>query len=136
MKPELKGPKVEHIFLAIVQEEGENDALIYNAYLINEKEEALEQLLVSSNGYVTIEKTKEKIKTTTLRKSFGTIEPRSSTKIEPIMEDVLKLNNEYLISFWIGDQLYDKKFIFLAESIKEENFVNVPILNKKGVVVG
>lgn len=78
MKPELKGPKVEHIFLAIVQEEGENDALIYNAYLINEKEEALEQLLVSSNGYVTIEKTKEKIKTTTLRKSFGTIEPRSS----------------------------------------------------------
>lgn len=136
MKPELEGPKVEHVFLAVVQETGEDNTLVYNVYLINEKEEVLEQLMVSSHGYLTVEKTKEKIKTSTLRKSFGDVKPQSITKVEPIIDEVLKLNNEYLISFWIGGKLYDKKFIFLAESIKEENFVNVPILNKKGVVVG
>lgn len=136
MKPELQGPKVENVLVAIVQETGEDDTLVYNVYLINKKEETLKQLLVSSSGYVTIEKTKEKIETTTLRKSFGDIEPQSFTKIEPIMEDVLGLNNQYLVSFWLDDKLHDKKFIFLAESIKEENFVNVPLLNKRGVVVG
>lgn len=136
MKPELLGPKVENVFVAVVQETGEDDALVYNVYLINRNENVLEQLLVSSSGYITIEKTNEKIETTTLRKSLGDIEPHSTMKIEPIMEDVLGLNNEYWVSFWIGDQLYDKRFIFLAESIKEENFVNIPLLNKNGVIVG
>jgi hypothetical protein len=32
--------------------------------------------------------------------------------------------------------MYDKKFIFLSETVKEENLVNIPVLNKKGVLVG
>ncbi len=136
MKPELKGPKVENVFVAAIQENAEGKNSAYSVYLINQKPQALEEVLVSSRGYITVERSKETIRTTTLRKSFGTLAPHSATKVEPLIEEVLKLNNEYLVSFWIEDQLYDKKFVFLPETIKEENFVNVPILNKKGVLLG
>jgi hypothetical protein len=31
--------------------------------------------------------------------------------------------------------MYDKKYIFLPESIKQENFTMVPVLNKRGVMI-
>ena len=31
--------------------------------------------------------------------------------------------------------MYDKKYIFLPETIKEENFVLIPYINKKGVMI-
>src|SRR5690554_1476878 len=136
MKKELKGPKVENIAVAVVQELGEdNITTVYNVYLINEKKETLENVLVTSKGYATSAKTNEKLETNTLRKFLGNLEANSVQMIEPIMEDVLELNNEYWVSFWIDAKMYDKKYIFLSETIKKENFVNVPIINKKGVLV-
>ncbi|HZH87306.1 MAG TPA: hypothetical protein VFD77_08310 [Brumimicrobium sp.] len=135
MKEELKSPKVENVSVAVVQELGEDNVIVYNVYLINEKNELLENVLVTSKGYATVAKTEEKLITNTLRRSMGNIEPNSVEQIEPIMEDVMGLNNEYWVSFWIGSTMYDKKYIFLSETIKEENFVNVPIINKKGVLV-
>ncbi|RFC55809.1 hypothetical protein [Brumimicrobium aurantiacum] len=143
MKEELKGPEVEGVSVAVVQELGDDNVIVYNVYIINEKEEELEQVLVTSKGYATLKKgtsqvgeTEQKVETTTLRKLLGSIEAKSAKKVEPIMEDVLTLNNEYWVSFFVGTTMYDKKFIFLSETVKEENFVNIPILNKKGVLVG
>lgn len=136
MKKELEGPKVENVSVAIVQELGEDNVIVYNVYIINQKEEELEQVIVSSKGYATLKKVEEKVETTTLRKLLGNIEAQSAKKIEPIMEDVLALNNEYWVSFFVGNQMFDKKYVFLSESVKEENFVNIPVLNKKGVLVG
>jgi len=31
--------------------------------------------------------------------------------------------------------LFDKKYIFLAETIKDENLINIPIINKLGVMI-
>jgi hypothetical protein len=52
------------------------------------------------------------------------------------MEDVFKLTNEFLISFWVEDTMYDKKFIFLPETINEKNYVTIPKMGGKGIVVG
>ena len=57
-------------------------------------------------------------------------------KIEPIMEEVFGLTNEYLVSFWIDEVLYDKKFIFLPETIQEKNYIEVPKFGRKGIVIG
>jgi hypothetical protein len=38
MREELLGPKVENVAVAIVQEKGENDHIIYNTYLFNLKD--------------------------------------------------------------------------------------------------
>ena len=109
MKEELKGPKVTDVSVAVVQELGEENTLIYNVYIINEKDVTLESVLVTSSGYATAQKTQEQVITSTLRKSLGDIAPNSVQKIEPIMEELFGLNNEYWVSFWIENKMYDKK---------------------------
>src|SRR4030095_12386741 len=47
-------------------------------------------------------------------------------KIETIIRDVFGLNNEYWVSFYIGKDIYDKKYIFLPESIREEHLTLIP----------
>lgn len=136
MREELKGPIVENVSVAIVCENSDTDATVFNVYLINEREEELEQTIVTSRGYLEKKQNKEKITTTTLRKLLGNIPSHSSHIIEPIMKDVLVLNNEYHVSFWIAGKLYDKKYIFLSETVTPNNFITLPIIAKKGVIVG
>jgi hypothetical protein len=54
-------------------------------------------------------------------------------KIEMI-EKCLALNNEFMLTFMDG-KLYDKKFIFKANSINEKEVEEVPILFVDGVIV-
>jgi hypothetical protein len=51
------------------------------------------------------------------------------------MEDVFSLSNEYWVSFYVGNVIHDKKFIFLPETISEQFLTNVPVINKKGVMI-
>jgi hypothetical protein len=88
---------------------------------------------VSSKGYGVING--EAVKTSTLRHFLNEVKPGSFMKIEPIMEDVFSLSNEYWVSFYIDKIIYDKKFIFLPETISSEYFTLIPILNKRGVMI-
>jgi hypothetical protein len=136
MKEELLGPAVNDVFVAVVEEEGDLGEPIYTVYLINNRSEELDGVLVSSRGYAVNAATDEKVETTMLRHYLEKVPPKSYKKIEPIMEDVFGLNNEYWVSFWINRVMHDKKFIFLSETIKTENFKKVPIIEKEGVVIG
>ncbi|PWH84644.1 hypothetical protein [Brumimicrobium oceani] len=135
MKEELKGPEVKDVYVAIVQELGEDNTIVHDVYLLNESEDVLEQVLITSKGYARNEKN-EKVETTTLRKDLGGLIPFSAQKVEPIMEDVMALTNEYWVCYWIGNKMYDKKFVVQANLIKEENLEYIPTLNLKGVLVG
>lgn len=134
MKKDINPPKVEDVAVAIVQEENELGQLVWNVYLINQRNETIENVLVSSKGYITDVAGKE-TKTSTLRHAIGNVESKDFAMIEPIMENVFALHNEYWVSFFLNNEMYDKKYIFLAETIKEENLILVPILNKKGVLI-
>jgi len=135
MKEELQGPKVTKAAVAVVQELNEEGEQVFNVYLLNFYEEKLEGVLVTSVGYAVHHKTQEKVKTSTLRHLLDEVPAQSFKKIEPIIEDVFGLNNEYWVSFWINNVMYDKKFIFLQETIKSENFVMIPLVNKQGVMI-
>ncbi len=135
MKKDINIPKIGAVSVAIVQEVGEEETLVYNVYLINQRKDNLENVLVTSKGYATFKKSGEQIKTSTLRKSLGEVKANSFQKIEPIMSDLFGLNNEYWISFWVGNKMFDKKYVFLSETIKEEHFINVPLIDKKGVLI-
>jgi hypothetical protein len=52
-----------------------------------------------------------------------------------MVQDVFDVNNEFWLSFFLGNNMYDKKFIFVAGSIKEENFTKVPLVQKSGVLI-
>ena len=75
------------------------------------------------------------IRTSKLRHSLEILLPNEAAKIEPIVEEVFGLSNEYWISFWVNDTLYDKKFVFVAESISEENMKLLPVIGEKGVMI-
>jgi hypothetical protein len=135
MREELKGPEVKEIGVAVVAEQNEFNETVYHVYLINFYDVTLEGVLVSSKGYGVHHKTEEMVRTSMLRHHLDTVNPRSFQLIEPIMPDVFGLNNEYWVSFWIDRVMHDKKFIFLPETIKEENFVQVPIIEKQGVII-
>jgi hypothetical protein len=90
-------------------------------------------VLVTSTGYG--ELNEEKVRTSTLRHFLDEVAPKSFVKIEPIIEEVFGINNEYWLSFYLNKTMYDKRYVFLAESITEANFTTIPIMNKKGVMI-
>jgi hypothetical protein len=128
--PELT---VENIAIAVVREKNELDETVWNSYLLNLKEEKIEGVLVTSTGYG--ELGDEKVRTSTLRHFLDEVEPKTFVKIEPIIEEVFGINNEYWLSFYLNKTMYDKRYVFLAESITEANFTTIPLLNKKGVMI-
>ncbi|MFT6844338.1 MAG: hypothetical protein ACJAUV_000512 [Flavobacteriales bacterium] len=133
MKKDINPPKVENVAFAVVQEKNEHDEDIWNVYVVNLKDEPLESALVSATGYGELDGDMKK--TTTLRYFLGDVKANSFTLIEPIMEDVFSLHNEYWLTFYNNKVLHDKKYIFLAESIKQEHLTDIPLINKKGVLI-
>lgn len=135
MRKELEGPKVENIGVAIVEQKNELNENIYNVYLLNLGEEIIEGIMITSIGYGENLKTGEKIKTSMLRHSLEVLLPNEAAKIEPIMEDVFGIANEFWVSYWSNDVMFDKKFIFVPESISPNNMKTIPVLGDKGVMI-
>jgi len=133
MKSDIKPPIVTDIAVAIVHEKGEDGAMVWNSYLLNLKNETIEGVLVSTKGYG--KKEKETVKTSMLRHFLDTMEPNSFVKIEPIVDDLVGLSNEFWVSFYLNKVMHDKKYVFMAESIKEQNLIDIPLINKKGVMI-
>ena len=50
------------------------------------------------------------------------------------MENVLNLTNEYWVSFFQKKKMYDKKYIILPESAITNNLIDIPLVNKKGIL--
>lgn len=131
MIKDITFPEVEDIAVAIVQDiEGLDE---YDVYLINLKSADIKNVMVVSTGYGLVNE--QQIKTSTLRHFFDEVKQHDFIKIEPIQKEVFGLSNEYWLSFSLNNQLYDKQFIFLPETVVESNFVTIPIVGKKGVLI-
>ena len=128
-------PKLEvvDVAIAIVEEENELAEKIWNVYFINLKEELLETVIVTSKGYGTT--LGEEVKTSTLRHLLGDIEPQSFVMIEPIMDNLFCLDNQFWLSFVLNGNINDKKYNFPADTITEENYINIPLVKKPGVMI-
>lgn len=136
MREELKGPKVEGVRVVVVPETDEDGNKQHYVYLLNLRDDIMEGIIITSKGYGMNVETGESVKTSTLRHSLEVLLPNEAAKIEPIMEEVFGLTNEYWVSFWVESAMYDKKFIFLPETISEKNYVEIPRLGGKGIMVG
>ena len=133
MRKDIQPPKVEGVAMAVVREADEEGEQAWYVYLINQNDVVLENVLVSSRGYGELEG--EARKTSELRHHLEKLGPRSWARIERIVEDVFPLSNQYWLSFYIGRVLHDKKYIFLAGSIDEVHFTNLPLMNARGVMI-
>jgi hypothetical protein len=135
MREELFGPKVENVGVAVVQLLNEENLPEYCVYLLNFREDIIEGIIITSTGYGENVNTGEKIKTSTLRHCIELLLPNEAAKIEPIMEDVFGISNEYWVSFWIDDVMYDKKFVFPPETICEKNLKPIKQLGARGIMI-
>jgi hypothetical protein len=134
MKEGLLGPTVENVGFAVVEETVENEK-IYNVYLLNMRQDIMEGIIVTSTGYGENVNTGERVRTSTLRHCLEVLLPGEVAKIEPIMEEVFGLANEYWISFWVEDVIYDKKYVFLPETVSSTKMKLIPQLGLKGVML-
>lgn len=134
MKKDLPANIVEDIYISVVLESDSPEGKSWNVYLVNNKNEDIQDVLVSSKGYGL--KEDREVKTSVLRHFIGNVGAHDYALIEAIDEQVFGLTNEYLLSYYINKVIYDKKFIFLPESIVDSNLTRVPVLNKPGVVIG
>lgn len=134
MKKDIIIPIVENVFIAAVQEWSDDFMeKVWYAYLVNDSDFNLEGVMVVSKAFGTIDG--EMKKTSLLRHAFVEIPAVSVVKIEMIEKSVLTLNNEFMVTYFIDGTLYDKKFIFKANSINETEMEEVPILFVDGIIV-
>ena len=129
MKKDIQIPKVKNVYVAIVQE---YNAIYktddWNAYIINDKEEDLEMILIVSKGY---NKAKE---TSLMRHKLDKLPAKSYAKIELLQEDVLALNNEFKVTFFQGNQMHDKTYIFRENTINVKALQDIPLMDKRGIL--
>lgn len=133
MRKDIVPPKVEGVAMAVVREPDEDGGDAWYVYLINRNDHALENVLISSRGYGELQG--EARATSEMRHHLERLGPRSWARIERIMEELFALSNQYWLSFYVGRALHDKKYIFLAGSIDEANFTQLPLMNVKGVMI-
>lgn len=134
MKKDIIIPIVENVYMAAVQEW--NDDFMqktWYAYLINDSDFTLENGIVVSSASGMING--EPRKTSMLRHAFQEVPPVSAVKIEMIEDSVLVLDNQFMVTFFIDNTLYDKTYVFKANTISEDNTEEVPVLFKDGVMV-
>ncbi|MCX2453866.1 hypothetical protein OQX61_21540 [Pedobacter sp. PLR] len=133
MKKDLPENIVEGVAIAVVLTSESPEFKNWTVYLVNLKNDILENVMISSKGYG--EKDGKKVQTSVLRHSLGNVLPQSFVGVEAIAPEVLGLTNEYWLSYYLNNVMYDKKFIFLPESIVDENLIRIPLVNKPGVMI-
>lgn len=134
MIKDIERPKVEDIAIAAVPEKNEETgADEWYIYLMNKKTVGINNVLISSRGYGKSDD--REVKTSELRHYVEELPAHSYVKVEPIMEELFALNNQYWVSFYIDGKIFDKKYIFLPETIREANLTEIAMMGKKGVML-
>jgi hypothetical protein len=132
MKQDIVIPEVKNVTVAVVRERDLLNKEEWKVYLLNKNGHALENTLVSSKGYG--EKDGEIQRTSVLRHFLQTVPGQDHVIIETIDPAVFHLANEYWVSYYIGTQIYDRRFVFVPGTICEANLRHIPELEKEGVL--
>lgn len=132
MKKDIQFPPVEGVKVAVARQLNELNQPEWRVFLINRNRQPITNVFVTSKGYG--EKEDVKQKTSTLRHFFAEIPGNSHHLVEPIDPALFHLTNEYWVSYFIGPQVYDKKFLFVPESISEANLIPIQSLGLEGVL--
>ncbi|HEY4652000.1 MAG TPA: hypothetical protein VIG72_11335 [Pontibacter sp.] len=132
MKKDIDFGTVEGISVAVATTPNEAGVDAWNVYLLNNNPFPIENVLVASKGYGILDG--QEVKTSVLRHMFERVEAKTFVQIEPIDPAIFHINNEYWVSYYIDSHIFDKKFIFVPDSITQENLIEIGMLNMQGVL--
>jgi hypothetical protein len=129
VKKDITVPEVTEVEIAVVYEY--NDLYKtddWNIYIINKKDIDLEMVVIVSQGF------NETKTTSLLRKKIDKLPANAFAKVEFIQPELFKLNNRFQVTFFEGNTLHDKTFIFQKNTVKEGALRMIPELNKRGIL--
>jgi len=72
--------------------------------------------------------------TSLLRKKLDNLPANSFAKIEFIQPELFKLNNRFQVTFFEGNTLFEKTFLFKENTIKEGALRTISEIKKRGVL--
>ncbi len=135
MLKDIDFKKVTDLAVAVVPDEegAPTDPEQYKVYLINTGTEPITSVMVSSQGYGTVDG--KEVKTSAIRQLIELIGGQQFVAVEIITEELKQINNQFWVSYYQKGELFDKKYVFVTESIQEEFFTSIPLLGKKGVMI-
>ncbi|RZK27053.1 MAG: hypothetical protein EOO63_14015 [Hymenobacter sp.] len=136
MKQDIAFKPVAGVSVAIVPDHQEDSAVgqvAWTVYLLNDNKFSLDNVLISADGYGT-EPTGEAVRTSTLRYHFASVAPHSATPVELIDPTVFHLTNQYWVSYYIDGQIFDKKFLFVPDSIVATSLSRLDLLGGRAGV--
>ncbi|MDG1227024.1 MAG: hypothetical protein P8P15_03525 [Polaribacter sp.] len=129
MRKDIQIPEVIDVEMAVVYEFNnlyKTDD--WNVYIINNKNVDLEMMVIVSQGF-------SETKTTSLiRKKLDKLPANSFAKIEFIQPELFKLNNRFQVTFFEGNTLYEKTFIFKENTVKEGALRMIKEIKKRGIL--
>ena len=131
MKKDIQIPEVTDVEIAVVYEYNH----IYktddwNVYIINKKDIELELIVIVSQGF------NETKATSLLRKKIDKLPANSFAKVEFIQPELFKLHNSFHVTFFEGNSLQEKTFVFEKDTVKEGALRMIPQLKKRGILAG
>ena len=130
MKKDIQIPKVEGVYVAIVNEYNDiYKTQDWNAYIINDKDVDLDVVLIVTNGY-----SEDKI-TSIFRKNLDRLPAKSFAKIELIQEELFALNNQFKVTFFEGNTMFEKTYVFRKNTINLKALEPIPLMVARGVLV-
>mgnify|MGYP005817431641 CR=1 FL=1 len=130
MKKDIIIPEVESVHVAVVHEYNDiYKTQDWNAYIINDKDVDLEVVLIVTSGY------SDKKMTSIFRKKLDALPKKSYAKIELMQEELFALNNEFRVTFFVGNTMYEKTYLFRKNTINENTLQTIPLMTVKGVLV-
>ena len=130
MKKDIQIPVVKDVYIAIVNEYNDiYKTQDWNAYIINDKDVDLEMVLIVTSGY-----TEDKM-TSIFRKKLDLLPKKSYAKIELMQEDLFALNNQFKVTFFENNKMFDKTYTFRKHTINLQALQPIPLMQSRGVLV-
>jgi len=130
MKKDIQIPVVENVYVAIVNEYNDiYKTQDWNAYIINDKAVDLDMVLIVTSGF------SEDKMTSIFRKKLDKLPKKSYAKIELMQEDLFALNNQFKVTFFEGNSMFDKTYTFRKNTINLKALQPIPLMEARGVLV-
>ncbi|PZX50105.1 hypothetical protein LV84_04122 [Algoriphagus ratkowskyi] len=131
MKKDIDFHPVTGVKLAIAKEETATGTE-WAVYIINLNLIELTNVMITSKGYGEIDG--EVKKTSVLRHVIENLGEQAVAKVESIDPSFFVLSNEFWVSYYILDQIFDKKFIFTPGSFDSGFIKLIPEIGLEGVL--
>ena len=129
MKKDIEIPKPEGLFLVTVrvfhEELGE---YVWDVFLLNAGRNTMETIMIVLRGY-----TADK-KTSVMRRRLEELTPGSFARLEFLREELLDFQNEYLVTWFEGNVMYEKNFLLGPGEIREDQLSFIEQIGSEGIL--